>query len=175
MDYEELRLRIYGDEVLRKRADEISDFGPAMEKLARRMFEIMYEEDGVGLAAPQAGESCRLAVLDVPLEGEESFTGVLINPKVVESRGTQTDVEGCLSIPGIREQVVRPQWIRVEGFDVHGEPVAFEAEGLLARAVQHEIDHLNGVLFVDRLSPIRRRLLDKKLKRIAAEYHGLTS
>ncbi len=170
MTYEELHLRIYGDDVLRRRAEEITEFGPELEQIAHRMFEVMYEEEGVGLAANQVGLSTRMAVLDVPLEEGGSFTGVVINPEILEMKGTQKDQEGCLSIPGLREEVVRHQWMKVRAQDLEGETFEFECTDLLSRAVQHEIDHLDGILFIDRLSPVRRRLLAKKLKKLAAEH-----
>jgi len=172
MSNDELFLRIYGDPVLRRRSEEISEFGPHLDSLAERMFEVMYEEEGVGLAAPQVGVSRRMMVLDV-LADEETpgFRGALINPEVREREGTQKGIEGCLSIPGLREEVVRHDRMVVEGTDTAGKPVRIECRGLLSRAIQHEIDHLDGVLFIDHLSPVRRRLLAKKLKKIAAERH----
>ncbi len=169
MNLDELKLRIYGDPVLRSRAEEITDFGPELEALAERMFQVMYEEEGVGLAGPQVGVGRRIAVLDVPLEDGSSFVGTLINPQILEFRGTQKGNEGCLSIPGFQEEVARHDWLQVRALDLKGKEMAFECEGFLARAVQHEVDHLNGVLYVDRLSPVRRRLLAKKLKKLAAE------
>ena len=170
MTYEELHLRIYGDQVLRQRAEEITAFGPELEEMAQRMFEVMYEEEGVGLAANQVGVSQRMAVLDVPLEEGGSFTGVVINPEILETQGSQKDEEGCLSIPGLREEVVRHQWMKVRAQDLKGETFEFECTDLLSRAIQHEIDHLDGILFIDRLSPVRRRLLTKKLKKLASEH-----
>lgn len=169
MNPDDLGLTIYGNPVLRRRAKEITTFDAELEALSRRMFEIMYEEEGVGLAGPQAGVSLRIAVLDVPLEDGGSYVGVLVNPEILEFRGEQKESEGCLSIPGLREEVVRHQWLRVRALDLKGRPFEFEAADLLSRAVQHEVDHLNGVLYVDRLSPVRRRLLAKKLKKIAEE------
>ena len=170
MSLEDLYLRIYGDPILRKRTDEVVDFDPDLEALVKRMYEIMYEEEGVGLAACQAGSTQRLMVLDVPGDEEnEAFRGVLANPEILSEEGTQKGEEGCLSFPGLREEITRADRIEVKAVDEKGEPVRFAATGLLSRAVQHELDHLNGVLFIDRMSPIRRRLLAKKLKKIAAE------
>jgi peptide deformylase len=135
------------------------------------MFDVMYEEEGVGLAAPQVGVSQRILVLDVPLDEEDRrHVGVLINPEILEVRGTQKGQEGCLSIPGLREDVTRHQWLRVRGVDAEGRPVELEAKDLLARAVQHEVDHLNGVLYIDRVTAIRRKLLAKRLKDMAEEH-----
>jgi peptide deformylase len=171
MNLEELALTIYGDPVLRRRAEEVqpSEFGKELGRLADRMFQVMYEEEGVGLAAPQVGVGKRIFVLDVAKDEATNFVAVVVNPEIVETRGTQTGVEGCLSIPGLREDVSRHAWLRVRGKDAKGNPVEFEAEDLLSRAVQHEVDHLDGVLFVDRLSPLRRRLLARKLKEIAGD------
>jgi len=169
MSLEELHLRFYGDPVLRSRAEEITEFTPDLKELAERMFQVMYEEEGVGLAGPQIGVGRRIAVFDVPLEDGGNFTGTLINPRILEFKGNQKGTEGCLSVPGFREDVTRHDWLRVEAVDLDGEPVSFECTELLSRAVQHEIDHLNGVLFVDRVSPVRRSLLAKKLKKLAAE------
>jgi peptide deformylase len=169
MKLEEVALTIYGNPVLRRRAKEVASFDAELEALSKRMFEIMYEEGGVGLAAPQAGVSIRMTVLDVPFDDGGSYVGVLVNPEILEQRGEQKAQEGCLSIPGLREAVVRHQWLRVRALDLKGRPFEFECTDLLSRAVQHEVDHLNGVLYVDRLSPVRRRLLAKKLKKIAEE------
>lgn len=169
MNIEELVLSIYGDPVLRRRSEEVTEFGPALQPLLDRMYEVMYEEEGVGLAAVQVGVNQRIMVLDVAVSEDERHYGELINPEIVETRGTQKGSEGCLSIPGLREDVTRDDWLRVRGVNRDGEPVEFEAEGLLSRAVQHEVDHLNGILFIDRLNPIRRKLLTRKLKQIAEE------
>jgi len=172
MSQEELSLTIIGNPVLRQRAREIETFDPELEALAERMFEVMYEEEGVGLAAPQVGVGRRIAVLDVPLEEGNNWVGVMINPRIVETRGIQKGQEGCLSIPGLREDVSRADWLRVEAQDLKGETFTLECTELLSRAVQHEVDHLDGILYVDRLSPVRRRLLARRLKQIAAEHQG---
>jgi peptide deformylase len=169
MSLEELVLTIYGDPVLRRRSADVTEFGPGMQPLLDRMYEVMYEEEGVGLAAPQVGVNQRIMVLDVEISEDERHTGELLNPEILETRGTQKGPEGCLSIPGLREEVTRHDWLRVRGVNRDGEPVEFEAEGLLSRAVQHEVDHLDGILFIDRLNPIRRKLLTRKLKQIAEE------
>jgi peptide deformylase len=169
MNLHDLDLTIYGNPVLRRRAEEVTVFDAELEALSKRMFEIMYEEEGVGLAGPQAGVSRRIAVLDVPFDDGGSYVGVLVNPEILEHRGEQKESEGCLSIPGLREEVVRHHWLRVRALDLKGRPFEFECTDLLSRAVQHEVDHLNGVLYIDRLSPVRRRLLAKKLKKISEE------
>jgi peptide deformylase len=169
MNLDDLALTIYGNPVLRARSEEVTEFDPALQSFIDRMFEVMYEEGGVGLAAPQVGVNRRIMVLDVPLDDETSHVAALVNPEILEHRGTQTGPEGCLSVPGLQEDVTRHDWLRVRGLDGNGEAVEFECRGLLSRAVQHEVDHLEGVLYVDRLNPVRRRLLAKKLKRIAEE------
>jgi peptide deformylase len=169
MNLDELSLTIYGNPVLRQKAETITEFGPDLEELAQRMFEVMYEEEGVGLAAPQVGLSRRIAVLDVPVDEENSYVGVIVNPEIVASEGTQKAQEGCLSIPGLREDVTRHEWVRIQAQDLKGETFTVEGTELLARAFQHEIDHLNGILYIDRVTSIRRTLMGKKLKRIAAD------
>jgi peptide deformylase len=169
MGLEELSLTIFGNPVLRRRAEEIREFDADLEALSERMFEVMYEEEGVGLAAPQIGVSRRIAVLDVPLEDGGKWMGVMVNPRILETRGIQKGQEGCLSIPGFREDVSRADWLRMEAEDLKGETFSLECTQLLSRAVQHEVDHLDGILYVDRLSPVRRRLLSRKLKQLVAE------
>ncbi|MBD3391525.1 MAG: peptide deformylase [Chitinivibrionales bacterium] len=160
-------IRIYGDPVLRKKAAAVEDFGPAFKKLVRTMSETMRREDGVGLAAPQIGESVRLAVVDA--SGGENDPYVLVNPEITFSSAEKEDFEeGCLSIPDINLKVNRPVRVSVRAQDENGdEYVIEEADGLLARALQHEIDHLNGILFVDRVSPVVRQLVAGKLKKLA--------
>jgi len=157
-------IKILGDPVLRKPAEEILEFGEAVEALAKDMLETMYKSSGIGLAGPQIGVSERILVLD--LNGsEDGHEGpvTLVNPRVVEaSRVTDRAPEGCLSIPGMEEVVERPAFVTVEGMTPSGEPVTFEAEGLFSRVLQHEIDHLDGVLFIDRLSPLKRKLAVRK-------------
>lgn len=132
--------------------------------LARDLEETMYEADGVGLAAPQVGVPVRMFAYDV--RDPEAPSGVLVNPRVVDRSGSEAGEEGCLSIPGLSAVVERPGRAVVEGEDPEGNDVRIEAEGLLARCLLHEIDHLDGVLFLDHLSPLKRRmLLDKWSKR----------
>jgi len=133
-----------GAEVLRQRAKEVSEITPAIERLLDNMADTMYAAQGVGLAAPQIGISKRVIVVDV---GDGKIE--LINPVVVDKQGQEVDSEGCLSIPGVSGDVARAAWVRVQGLNRQGEMSELEAAGLLARALQHEIDHLNGVLFVD--------------------------
>lgn len=141
-------IRIIGDPVLRERAREVTVFDRALRKLARRMTTIMHDAPGVGLAAPQVGVLQRLLVYDV-----EDDSRVLVNPVLDEfSEETEEHDEGCLSLPGVTMPVVRPMSLRVRAADVSGEPLEFRAEGFEARVIQHEFDHLEGVLIVDRTS-----------------------
>lgn len=165
---------LMGDPVLRREADEVTVFDDGLRALVRDMFETMYHADGIGLAAPQIGVSRRIIVVDIrrpddEAEGEPERVA-LINPVVTEeSRETYKQSEGCLSIPGLEEVVERPMWVRVEGQDVDGNDIVIEADDLFGRALQHEIDHIDGVLFVDRVSALKRRMLLKKWKKLEAE------
>jgi peptide deformylase len=165
------RIRIFGDPVLRGRAQEVEVFGSDLEELVQDMFETMYHAQGIGLAAPQIGLSVRVMVVDVPeSEEEEGGRFALVNPRIVEV-DAQTDraAEGCLSIPGLEEIVERPASVVVEGSDPDGARVRVQATGLLSRALQHEVDHLDGVLFLDRVSALKRRMLLKKWKKAQTE------
>ncbi|HEX8453081.1 MAG TPA: peptide deformylase [Longimicrobium sp.] len=161
-----LKIETLGAEVLRRRADEIEFSGddPELDRLIEDMFETMYDAHGIGLAAPQVGISRRLIVVHVNEEGEEPFA--LLNPRVVESgKAREKGEEGCLSIPNISAAVERPATVVVEGVDPKGNAVRIEADGMLARCLQHEIDHLDGILFLDRLSPLKRNMLVKKYRK----------
>ncbi len=156
-----LKIEMLGAPVLRREADPVEEITDDVRSLVRDMFDTMYHADGVGLAAPQVGISQRITVLDVPHDEDEDERHVLalINPRVVEaSKETEKGVEGCLSIPGIEESVVRPSQVVIEALSPDGETVKIDASGLLARALQHELDHLDGVLFLDRLTTLKRDL-----------------
>ena len=170
MKPDELRLRYYGDPVLRQKAGNVDTFDDLLDAQADTMFEIMYENDGLGLAGNQVGLLRRLVVLDVPLGEEQRAVMVLVNPEILESTGKETAEEGCLSIPEVRDDVTRPDAIKVRARNLAGEEITFEARDLLARAIQHEVDHLYGVLFVDRLSAVKRKMIEGKLKQVAQEY-----
>jgi peptide deformylase len=160
-----------GDPVLRSTADPVAEFDDRLRALIEDMFETMYHAEGVGLAAPQIGLSERVLVVDVRNEDDpEAGRFALVNPEIVAvSRETEKATEGCLSIPGLEETVERPSVVEVRGFDASGEPVTVQASDLLARALQHEIDHLDGVLFLDRVSPLKRRMLLKKWRKLQDE------
>ena len=168
-------IALMGDPVLRTPAREVTEFDDELRRLVRDMFETMYHAEGIGLAAPQIGVSTRVIVIDLRRDGEEADAepprAALINPRVTwQSEETDKQSEGCLSIPGLEELVRRPVAVRVEARDPAGNLVEVEAEKLFARALQHEIDHLDGVLFLDRVSPIKRKMLLKKWKKLEAEH-----
>lgn len=159
----------YGSQVLRKRAEPVTSVTPELQRLADEMIEAMYEAGGVGLAAPQVGRSVRLFVMDVAREGEPRQPYVFFNPEIVAaSPEKETAEEGCLSIPDVWAEVTRPEAITVRALDRDGKPFEVkDAHGLFARCVQHEMDHLEGVLFVDKISATDRMLNDGRLKKMA--------
>jgi peptide deformylase len=164
-----LPIRIYGDPVLRRKADPVERIDDDLRRLAGDMLETLADAEGVGLAGPQVGASRRLIVVHPPAARGEEREGprVLVNPEVVAAEGPEvTGEEGCLSIPGIYEDVKRRERVRVHAQDLDGEPVEIAADGWVARILQHEIDHLDGVLFVDRIGPMRRALLRKRLREL---------
>ncbi len=164
-----LEVRLLGAKVLRERAAPVAEVTGETRRLVRDMFDTMYDAGGIGLAAPQVGVPERVLVVDVEEEDESRHVHALVNPVIVRtSRDTDKEVEGCLSIPGIEETVIRPARVTVEGLSPDGDPVRIEAEGLLARALQHEADHLDGVLFIDRVSPLKRGILLRKWRKSRA-------
>lgn len=157
----------YGEPVLEKPAKPVKEFGTSeLQKIVDDMFETMYAAKGVGLAAPQIGLSQRISVIDTSVGEDEKQKFVIINPEITFREGSQTGEEGCLSIPGFREQVTRSQKVVVKATNQHGEPVELEGEELLARALEHEIDHLNGVLFISHLSALKRDIMRRKIKKL---------
>ena len=161
---------LLGDPVLRQEAAEVDTFDADLRSLVRDMFETMYHAEGLGLAAPQIGISRRILVIDLRRDDEPEARVALVNPRVTWfSDETEKEPEGCLSIPGLEEVVSRSWAVRVEGRDPDGNEVVIEADELFARALQHEIDHLDGILFPDRVSPLKRRMLLKKWKKLQAE------
>jgi peptide deformylase len=160
-----LDVRILGDPILRARAAEVDQVTPELRQLIDDMFETMYAEEGVGLAAPQVGIGQRIIVIDPHEDGIPGFA--LINPVIVESSPlVERGEEGCLSIPGIKDIVERSSTVVAEGLLADGTTRRLEAAGLLARILQHEVDHLNGVLFIDRLSPLKRKLVLAKWQKV---------
>jgi peptide deformylase len=156
----------YPEPVLAQRGDEVTVFDEALAKLVDEMFESMYVAQGIGLAAPQIAISQRITVIDVSFKKNPEEKIVLINPEVIEREGKQVEEEGCLSLPEIREKVSRAEWVKVKAQDVTGKWFEIEGTELLARAMQHEIDHLDGVLFIDRLSRLKRDLVIRKIKKL---------
>lgn len=163
-----LPIRLYPDPVLRVQCAPVEEFGADLRRLVADMIETMHEAPGVGLAAPQVGVELRVAVADATAGMDPDAVRVLVNPRVVHSAGVDTDTEGCLSIPDFTEKVTRPATVRVAAFDLEGAPFEMEAEELEARAIQHELDHLDGVLFVDRLRGLRRQRARSFLRRLRA-------
>lgn len=154
----------YPDKRLRNPGLPVTDFGPELAKLVEDMAETMYAAPGVGLAATQIGEAIRLFIIDIATgEDEPSELRVFVNPEILEREGEQVWEEGCLSFPGVHEEIQRAERVRVRAQDVTGEHFELEADGLLAVAIQHENDHLDGKLMVDHLGLIRRRLVHRQM------------
>jgi peptide deformylase len=165
---------VYGWPILRKKAAEIDPGFEGLDQLIQKMYETLYHADGVGLAAPQIGKSIRLIVIDATRPDKDKdkelkdFKTVLINPYIIEEEGTEWEFnEGCLSLPDIREDILRKPKIRLRYSDTDFKTHDEYFDGVKARIIQHEVDHLNGVLFIDRISPLKRRLLNGKLKNIS--------
>lgn len=156
-----------GDSILTEPARPVEVITPAIEKLIDDMIETMYAAPGIGLAAPQVGESLQICVLDLSLGKDPAAVIVLVNPEFVERDGMQLEEEGCLSVPGFTATVARPKRAVVRGLNRNGDSHTVEGTGLLARALQHEIDHLNACLFVDRLRGIARDLILRKVKKLS--------
>jgi peptide deformylase len=157
----------YGDPVLEQSAEQVTEFDtPEMRELINDMWETMYAAKGVGLAAPQIGLSKRISVIDISAGEDESQKLVIINPEVTSRDGKQTGEEGCLSLPGFREPVTRSNKVTVKAQNEKGEFLELTGEELLARAFQHEIDHLNGILFINHLSNLKRDIIRRKIKKL---------
>jgi peptide deformylase len=156
----------YGVPVLEKPAAPVTKFDAELEKVCADMFESMYAAQGVGLAAPQIGLAMRLAVIDVSLGKNPEAKLVLANPEIIYTEGEQREEEGCLSLPGFRGSVIRPLYVTMRAQDVTGKSYEMRGEGLLARAFCHEIDHLDGVLFLQHLSMLKRDLIKRKIRKL---------
>jgi peptide deformylase len=156
----------YGDPILEKPTAAVKKFDAELEQLAEDMFASMYAAQGVGLAAPQIGLSLRLSVIDVTVGKNPEAKIVIANPEIIHAEGEVREEEGCLSIPGFRGYVMRPQFVTVRAQNVKGETFEIRGENLLARAFCHEIDHLNGVLFLQHLSMLKRDLIKRKIKKL---------
>lgn len=153
----------YPDARLREPATEVIEVDDGVRRLIDDMLETMYDAPGIGLAAPQVNVHKRLIVIDISDDGSAPLC--LVNPQILSLEGLEETEEGCLSVPGIYEQVERAERVRVRGLDTNGNELEFEAEGLLAVCLQHEIDHLDGKLFVDYLSPLKKKRIRKKLEK----------
>lgn len=164
------RIRVVGDPVLRRRADDVVDIDAKLAGLAQEMLTTMYEAPGIGLAAPQVGVRKRFFVYDVG-DGPQ----VLINPEITESDGEWNYLEGCLSVPGLHFDIVRPKQIHVRGLDLDGNEVSLEADELLSRLFQHEMDHLDGVLLLEHLDDEQRREANREIRRLQLDRATLDS
>lgn len=155
----------FGADVLDRRATELTEFSSDLDTIAHDMIETMYAAPGVGLAAPQIGLGIRLIVIDITVGEDPTQVIVMANPVMVEKEGEQHEEEGCLSVPGHSGVVSRPSWVKVRGQDLKGREIVHEGEGLLARAFCHEIDHLDGKLFLERLGVLKRDLIRRKIRK----------
>lgn len=159
----------YPDPRLREKAQKITEVSPAIQRLIDDMAETMYAAPGVGLAATQIGEPHRLFIVDIAGEDEPSDLRVFINPEIVAKTGEEVGPEGCLSFPGISEDIKRAARVTVRAEDRDGKPFELAAEGLLAVAIQHELDHLDGVLMIDRMGMLKKRIVQRKMQKRSAD------
>ena len=160
-----LEILTIGHPVLAQKAEKIEDINQVILDLAENMVFTMYSAPGIGLAAPQINHSLRLITADLSIGEKSDGLLVLINPELIEKEGKEVLEEGCLSVPGINEKIARPFRVSVRGTDLNGKEKIVEAEGLLARVLCHEIDHINGKLFIEHLSPLKRNLIKKKMNK----------
>jgi len=164
-----LKIVKYPEPVLSQPGEPVTEFNDELRELAANMFETMYAAQGIGLAAPQVGISKRLTVIDLSLGKNPKDKLVLVNPEVISSEGRLYEEEGCLSFPEIREKVVRAAKVRIRAQDEYGKWFEMDGEELLSRAFQHEIDHLDGILFIFRMSPLKRNLNLRKIRKMQSE------
>lgn len=157
----------YGAPELKAANQPVEVFDAELEKISKDMIETMYSAPGIGLAAPQVGINIRLVTIDLSVGEDPSQLIVICNPEIISSEGERKHDEGCLSVPDFSDAVVRPFKVTVRGMNLKGEEVQYEGEDLLARCFCHEIDHLNGILFVDRLSPLKRSLIRNRIRKLA--------
>ena len=156
----------YPDPVLMQKGELVTEFTPELAQFVDEMFDSMYAAQGIGLAAPQISVSKQITIIDISFKVRPEDKIVLINPVVIDRRGKQFEDEGCLSLPEIYEKVQRDAWVKVRAQNVKGEFFEVEGEELLARALLHEIDHLHGILFIDRLSRLKRDLVRRRIKKL---------
>lgn len=160
------KIELYPSEVLRERAKEVVDFGDELQKLLDDMVDTLKHAKGAGIAGNQVGVLLRVIVVDLgALEGKEDIR-FFINPEIIDKQGERIDLEGCLSFPQLFVEVKRPKKIKVKAFDRQGNPFELEGEDFLSKALSHEIDHLNGILMIDHLSPIKKELAKRKIKKM---------
>jgi peptide deformylase len=164
-----LKIVKYPEPVLSQPGEPVTEFNDELRKLVADMFETMYSAQGIGLAAPQVGISKRLTVIDLSLGKEPKDKLVLINPEITSREGRLYEEEGCLSFPEIREKIVRAAKVRIRAQDEYGKWFEMDGEELLSRAFQHEIDHLDGILFIFRMSPLKRNLNLRKIRKMQSE------
>jgi peptide deformylase len=163
-----MNIIIYPEPMLRKKAKPLTEINKEVYQKVEEMMELMHQANGIGLAAPQTGWSVRLFITDV--NGDTYEDKVFINPTIIEETGELNKEEGCLSLPGITGRVIRAQKIKARAYNLKGQEIEIEAEGLAARAWQHEIDHLNGILFIDKISPANRLAISHQLKEFERSY-----
>ena len=155
----------FGAPALDRRSEELNEFADDLTELAQDMVQTMYAAPGVGLAAPQIGLNIRLMIIDITVGEDPKQLILMANPEILEQEGEQREEEGCLSVPGHSGVVLRPTWVKVRGQDLKGKEVTMEGTGLLARAFCHEIDHLDGKLFIERLGVVKRDLMKRKIRK----------
>jgi len=165
-----MKVVVYPNPVLKTKAKPIEEINSEICQIAEEMLGTMYDACGIGLAAPQVGLSIRLVVLDVT--GEKTGERVFINPYIIEEKGETLEEEGCLSFPDVMGKIIRSQYVKVIAYNLKGEKLEIEAEGLLGRAWQHEIDHLNGCLFIEKMTPASTIANQPKLKELELSYQN---
>lgn len=165
-----LPVRLYGDKTLKRIAEPVQEITPEIKEFIEDLTYTMYETDGVGLAAPQVGRSLRIFVIDTTWFDDDAKKNpiVMINPEFVEFEGEEVNEEGCLSLPDIYEKVHRAGKVKIKGMNEKGELVEYEGEDLLGRAFQHEYDHLDGIMFIDKIAKLRRAIISRKLRDLAS-------
>lgn len=159
----------YNNPILHNKAEPVKNINGNIRQLIDEMTLIMKKAEGVGIAAPQVGESLQLAIVDMPRDMGGAGRIILINPKITSAYGNDVAVEGCLSVPGVQVKVKRYKEVTLETMNLDSKPMTYNCTGFVARAVQHEIDHLNGVLIIDKMSPVRRLFLKRKISKTAKE------
>ncbi len=167
-----MEILLYPHKILSKKADEVKKFNEELKNIVNQMFETMYKRGGLGLAGNQVGILKRIIILDMnsgkDKQGKEKI--ILVNPEIIEMKGEQFNQEGCLSLPGLYKKVKRAKYVKVKAQNLNGEEFFIEGEDLLARAFQHEIDHLNGIVFIDKLSPVQRGLALQRYKKLKRDF-----